>query len=274
MKAYTDLKQSKKLAMIMSKDISAIGIVRQILHVCECTKNKLIAWLEKKSTPQVRTGLEWVNTIDDACDKRYSEEYAHGEYCHEQSFKWGFQEGVDWLEKQGKNNMGISEATKQKLEDNLNKALEKETPASWNEFLDEQGEQKPTNNVIEEEKPLLEKFEQAPAWSEEDIHKLNTLSAMVANNTILPKDETINLMNWLKQFRGRCAQQPKQEWSKDDITRIDEIIETLNIVQANRVRTQRMHYNKATIDKNIDWLKYLRTILLMKSLQSLRRNSI
>ena len=59
-----------------------------------------IAWLEKQSTPQVRTGLEWVNTIDDACDKRYSEEYAHGEYCHEQSFKWGFQEGVDWLEKQ------------------------------------------------------------------------------------------------------------------------------------------------------------------------------
>jgi len=47
-----------------------------------------------------------------------------------------------WLEKQGKNNMGISEATKHELEDNLNKALEKETPESWNKFLDEQGEQK------------------------------------------------------------------------------------------------------------------------------------
>ena len=23
--------------------------------------------------------------------------YDTGEYCHEQSFKWGFQEGVDWL---------------------------------------------------------------------------------------------------------------------------------------------------------------------------------
>ena len=63
------------------------------------TYKQVLAWLEKQSTPQVRTGLEWVNTIDDACDKRYSEEYAHGEYCHEQSFKWGFQEGVDWLEK-------------------------------------------------------------------------------------------------------------------------------------------------------------------------------
>ena len=30
---------------------------------------------------------------------------------------------ISWLEKQGENNMGISEATKQELEDNLNKAL-------------------------------------------------------------------------------------------------------------------------------------------------------
>ena len=72
---------------------------------------KEIAWLEKQFTPQVRTGLEWVNTIDDACDKRYSEEYAHGAYCHEQSFKWGFQEGVDWLEKQGEQILANSAKT-------------------------------------------------------------------------------------------------------------------------------------------------------------------
>lgn len=54
-----------------------------------------------------------------------------------------------WLEKQSKNNMGISEATKQKLEDGLNKALEKETPESWNKFLDEQGEQKPIDKIVE-----------------------------------------------------------------------------------------------------------------------------
>lgn len=45
---------------------------------------------------------------------------------------------VAWLKKQGKYDMGISEVTKQKLEDNLNKALEKETPESLNKFLDEQ----------------------------------------------------------------------------------------------------------------------------------------
>ena len=59
-----------------------------------------IDWLENQSTPQIRTGIEWVDVIDDACDKRHSEEYAEGEYCHEQSFKLGFQEGVAWLENQ------------------------------------------------------------------------------------------------------------------------------------------------------------------------------
>lgn len=62
-----------------------------------------------------------------------------------------FQDGIDevlenpqkyGLEKQEKDNMGISEVTRKELEDNLNKALEKETPESWNKFLDEQGEQK------------------------------------------------------------------------------------------------------------------------------------
>ena len=48
------------------------------------------------------------------------------------------------LDKQGENNMGISEATKQELKDNLDKALEQETPESWNEFLDEQ---KPVDKV-------------------------------------------------------------------------------------------------------------------------------
>ena len=52
-----------------------------------------------------------------------------------------------WLEKQGKNNIGISEATKLKLEDNLNEALEKETPESLNKFLNEQGEQKQDVNI-------------------------------------------------------------------------------------------------------------------------------
>ena len=58
------------------------------------------------------------------------------------------------VEKQGENNTGISEATKQKLEDNLNNALEKETPESWNKFLDEQGEQKPVFEMKSTEESL------------------------------------------------------------------------------------------------------------------------
>lgn len=71
----------------------------------------MISWLEKQITPQVRTGIEWEDTIDDACDKIYSTDYNHGEYCHEQSFKWGFQEGVEWLEKQGSQNLANSAKT-------------------------------------------------------------------------------------------------------------------------------------------------------------------
>ncbi len=32
-------------------------------------------------------------------DKVYQKDYSTGEYCHEQSFKWGFQEGYEHAEK-------------------------------------------------------------------------------------------------------------------------------------------------------------------------------
>ena len=32
-------------------------------------------------------------------EKIYNKEYSKGEYCHEQSFKWGFQEGFDYAMK-------------------------------------------------------------------------------------------------------------------------------------------------------------------------------
>lgn len=32
-------------------------------------------------------------------DKIYRKEYSIGEYCHKQSFKWGFQEGYEQAEK-------------------------------------------------------------------------------------------------------------------------------------------------------------------------------
>lgn len=33
-----------------------------------------------------------------ASEEEYKNNYSHGEYCHEQSFKWGYQEGVDYCE--------------------------------------------------------------------------------------------------------------------------------------------------------------------------------
>ena len=40
-----------------------------------------------------------VEEMNDACDKEYNENYSHGGYCHEQSFRFGFQEGVEFAEK-------------------------------------------------------------------------------------------------------------------------------------------------------------------------------
>lgn len=39
-----------------------------------------------------------VEQMNEACDNEYKENYAHGGYCHEQSFRFGFQEGVEFTE--------------------------------------------------------------------------------------------------------------------------------------------------------------------------------
>ena len=62
-------------------------------------------------------------------EKRY-EEYSKGEYCHEQSFKWGFQEGYDYAH------------DNEKLEINLKNGYE---------FRDDNG------NVINTQKIIMEK---------------------------------------------------------------------------------------------------------------------
>ena len=38
--------------------------------------------------------------MHEACDNEWNENYAHGGYCHEQSFRWGFQEGTMYAEKE------------------------------------------------------------------------------------------------------------------------------------------------------------------------------
>ena len=106
-----------------------------------------------------------------------------------------------WLEKQGKNNMGISEETKKELEDNLNKALEKETPESCNEFLEKQDKQK-------------------PAWSEDELKVLNEIieDYEKANKSFGGYQARIY---WLKSLRDRVLPQQKQAWSEEDERNLD-----------------------------------------------------
>ena len=39
-----------------------------------------------------------VEQMNEACTHEYNKNYAHDDYCHEQSFIWGFQEGVEFCE--------------------------------------------------------------------------------------------------------------------------------------------------------------------------------
>ena len=128
---------------------------------------------EEQSTPQIRTGIEWVNTIDDACDKRYSEEYAHGEYCHEQSFKWGFQEGVEWLEEQDKKNL---------------------TDEGMIEALRTEYEKGRADAIAEMQKPV---------WSEEDKDYLHNINAAV--NFYFDEGYAEKVNSWLKVLKESCG---------------------------------------------------------------------
>ena len=159
------------------------------------------------------------------------------------------QEYIAWLEKQGEHDMDISEATKQKLEDNLNKALEKETPESWNKFLDEQGEQKPAEwtmdnieeltefenammhiggsffgehqgldpndtFVVKEQAKILLEMAPKQEWSEEDETVLSNLIWALKEDMVLAGDRD-EYVSWLQSLKDKTIPQPKQKWKKE-----------------------------------------------------------
>ena len=155
-------------------------------------------------------------------------------------------------ENKSKHNMGISETTKKKLEDNLNKALEKETPESCNEFLEKQGEQehviapkfdigdtimnKITNEVFTitdrcisleyyhdinhlheikfSEQDNWELIEQKSAWSEEDEKILNLIIARLHSHPNVEVEEYGKDYHWLKSLKERYTWKPSDEQLK------------------------------------------------------------
>ena len=200
---------------------------------------------------------------------------------------------IAWLEKQGKNNMGISEATKQKLKDNLHKALEKETPESWNEFLERQGEQKPVDKVepkfkvgdiirhkeqgftckiiaVDTEYRLsecngthlpfdsqdaYEIVEQKPVWSEEDEEMFKSLKTLLNDASCYSCTEGVDkILSWLKPIKDRVQPQPKKEWSKEDKKIANSIWDSIDkSVLANYGVDE---------DKAFEWLSHIKNRVL------------
>ena len=116
--------------------------------------------------------------------------------------------------------------------------------------------------LIEENYYLKEQVEKQSESMEINPTEFDTrLQSLIEKFDSLPNEILVGSLNFwtnVVQNDGTYKDEQESAWSKDDITRINEIIETLNIVQANRVHTQRMHYNRAAIDKDIDWLKSLK----------------
>ena len=162
--------------------------------------------------------------------------------------KENLKRAIDWLEKQGKNDMGISEATKKELEDKLHKALEKETPESCNEFLEKQGEQKPVENSAKvsesstEEKDMGEYkkgFEcgkqrvlkypedfglcKKHNWSEEDENRINRLIAYFEDKESFTAEDDVVYANWLKSLKDRVQWKPSEEQMKVINTAISQV---------------------------------------------------
>ena len=151
-----------------------------------------IAWLEKQGKPQIRTGSEWVRTIDDACEHRYAEEYAHGECCHQQFFRWGFQEGVDWLEKQSEQK---SAEWHREDEQNLNVCLG---------YIPDEFLRRWLKDVV------YEKYDK-PTWSEEDEQQMKSCFDFLDNISCGDDSELNDCRNWLKSLKDRYTWKPSDE---------------------------------------------------------------
>ena len=195
----------------------------------------LIPELQESEDERIRQDIITTLSMGVACEESALHPGAHTT----------LKEAIDWLEKQGENNMGISEATKQKLEDNLNNALEKETPESWNKFLDEQGEQKPDTDFSdirtwkyivdavwtekegigqyldspfteEVAKKLQKRFgniEQKP-WSEEDDQYPLVCKNALAKYQVSDKWDAIIISRWLEDKLKSLR--PQNTWKPSD----------------------------------------------------------
>lgn len=59
-----------------------------------------------------------------AASEEYKNNYSTGEYCHEQSFLWGFQEGVDYMESAGKSLLDNAKELYNSIEESTTKLIQ------------------------------------------------------------------------------------------------------------------------------------------------------
>lgn len=165
------------------------------------------------------------------------------------------QEWADWLEKQGKNNTGISEATKKELEDNLNRALEKETPESCNDFLEKQGKQKPAIKLERDDngEAVLTPFEaelfsmMSEAWQGYSFGEEVNIAKIVKEHS--------------KELLERANEQ-KPTWNEEDEYYLAGVIETelymLDVVNGVKKFDVGNESIKEECTRELNWLTFFK----------------
>jgi ribosome assembly protein YihI (activator of Der GTPase) len=158
-----------------------------------------------------------VNAIDDACNKRYSEEYSKGEYCHEQSFKWGFQEGVDWLEKQNEQKT-IDDEELSRLA--TTKAYDAYPISKTNMYNNEWNAKRVGYYQGYEQALKDNKFKKTIDWGEFDNDMITSINCLTKQGRHLEEEH----LNWINSLKSKTY----QEWSNEDENAIKTCIYAIN----------------------------------------------
>ena len=168
-----------------------------------------------------------------------------------------------WLENQDKHDIGISETTKQKLEDNLNKpAWSEEDEENFKYLVDEivcLGNSRNSANRLYYDRlikfigELKDRAQPREEWCETDERKLDRLIAYFEDRVAFTDKDDLEYAEWLKSLKRRV--QPKSTWKPSD-----EQMKILNEVLNFSANHESPHWNDyifGTLNNLIRQLKKL-----------------
>ena len=114
----------------------------------------------------------------------------------------------------------------------------------------------PVTIIKETAQDCLSHIAQKPAeWSEDDIHNIQDIDAVLFYDRLLLKDKCIKLRSWLENLKNRVK--PKQEWSEKDGEMLGRVDDSLHYYQT-KLREEKSYEAADMVREELSWLKSLR----------------